>query len=156
MFEPRNVVLNIDEFSEMSEWLGQRYHHLDAISRESSGTGRYCSEHSHASQELKHNVMATICQLKGRDCDASRLDNLPLEVLILIFIPDKAYQPIRAGSWSINHLADFHVWNRCIRVVMVDIRRLRIFSSPGRTFSRLYFRPYWNTRSHFVWLRQIL
>jgi hypothetical protein len=25
MFEPRNVVLNIDEFSEMSEWLGQRY-----------------------------------------------------------------------------------------------------------------------------------
>jgi hypothetical protein len=33
MFEPRNVVLNIVEFSEMSEWLGQRYPHLDAISR---------------------------------------------------------------------------------------------------------------------------
>ncbi len=30
----------------MSAWLGQRYHHLDAISRESSGTGRYCSEKS--------------------------------------------------------------------------------------------------------------
>ncbi len=33
MFEPRNVVLNIVEFSEMSEWLGQRYPHLDATSR---------------------------------------------------------------------------------------------------------------------------
>jgi hypothetical protein len=25
MFDPRMVVLNIDEFSEMSAWLGQRY-----------------------------------------------------------------------------------------------------------------------------------
>jgi hypothetical protein len=32
------VVLDIDEFAEMSEWLGQRYHHLDAT--------RYCSENS--------------------------------------------------------------------------------------------------------------
>jgi hypothetical protein len=31
MFEPRNVVLNIDEFAEVSEWLGQRHPHLDTI-----------------------------------------------------------------------------------------------------------------------------
>jgi hypothetical protein len=45
MFEPRIVVLNIDELSEISEWLGKRYedilmqspgkryHPFDAISR---------------------------------------------------------------------------------------------------------------------------
>ncbi len=36
MFEQRNVVLNIVEFSEMSAWLGQRY---EDIWMQSSGTG---------------------------------------------------------------------------------------------------------------------
>jgi hypothetical protein len=36
VFEPRNVVLNIVEFSEMSAWLGQRY---EDIWMQSSGTG---------------------------------------------------------------------------------------------------------------------